>query len=191
MIRNKVSDKIREAKANYFSNKVEENKNDPKSLWKQFKSLGYSNKTKEKSRIVIEIDNEKSFDPKKVAQFMCNFFINIATTLKNKLPPMPNLFDTSTKIFKDFYKNKVNILNQFNLSHISEEFVFKELCQLNAQKSTGIDKISPIFLKDGANEIKGAITFINNLSIDTKSVPVSTLYFSEHTKMLWRIQSKV
>ena len=171
VVRNKVSDKIREAKSNYFSNKVEENKNDPKSLWKQFKSLGYSNKTKEKSRIVIEIDNEKSFDPKKVAQFMCNFFINIATTLKNKLPPMPNLFDTSTKIFKDFYKNKVNILNQFNLSHISEEFVFKELCQLNAQKSTGIDKISPIFLKDGANEIKGAITFIINLSIDTNSVP--------------------
>ena len=102
---------------------------------------------------------------------MCNFFINIATILKDKLPPMPNLFDTSTKIFKDFYKNKVNILNQFNLSHISEEFVFKELCQLNAQKSTGIDKISPIFLKDGANEIKGAITFIINLSIDTNSVP--------------------
>ena len=74
VVRNKVSDKIREAKANYFSNKVEENKNDPKSLWKQFKSLGYSNKTKEKSRIVIEIDNEKSFDPKKVAQFMCIFY---------------------------------------------------------------------------------------------------------------------
>ena len=48
VVRNKVSDKIREAKANYFSDKVEEHKNNPKLLWKQFKSLGYSSKNKEK-----------------------------------------------------------------------------------------------------------------------------------------------
>ena len=72
-LRNKVNDKVKEAKANYFSNKVEEHKKNPKSLWKQFKSLGYSNKNKEKSRIVLEIENEKCFDPKKVAQHMCNF----------------------------------------------------------------------------------------------------------------------
>merc|ERR1711989_194276 len=142
-------------------------KSNPKSLWKQFKSLGYSNKNKEKSRIVLEIDNEKCFDPKKVAQHTCNFFINIATILKNKLPTMPQLFDISTNIFKDFYNNKVNRQSNFKLSLVSEEYVYKELCKLKTQKSTGIDEISPIFLKDGANELKGVLTYIINLSIDT------------------------
>ena len=157
-LRNQVTDKIKKAKANYFSEKVEEHRNNPKILWKQFKSLGYSNKNKEKSRIVIEIENEKCFDPKKVAQYMCDFFINIATILKNKLPAMPKLFDTSTDIFKDFYKDKVSRQSNFHLTHVSEEYVYKELCKLNTQKSTGIDEISAIFLKDGANELKGVLT---------------------------------
>ena len=82
-----------------------------------------------------------------LVNYMCNFFINVATILKNKLPAMPKLFDTSTNIFKEFYANKLSSHTNFNLSHVSEEFVFKELCKLNPQKSTGIDDISPIFLK--------------------------------------------
>ena len=45
-LRNRVNGKVKEAKANYFSDKVEEYKSNPKSPWKQFKSLGYSNKTR-------------------------------------------------------------------------------------------------------------------------------------------------
>ena len=84
---------------------------------------------------------------------------------------MPKLFDTSTDIFKDFYKDKVSRQSNFHLTHVSEEYVYKELCKLNTQKSTGIDEISAIFLKDGANELKGVLTYIINLSIDTKTVP--------------------
>ena len=109
--------------------------------------------------------------PKKWLNTCAIFFINIATILKNKLPAMPKLFDTSTNIFKEFYANKLSTHANFNLSHVTEEFVFKELCKLNPQKSTGIDDISPIFLKDGASELKGALTYIINLSIDTKTVP--------------------
>ena len=54
---------------------------------------------------------------------------------------------------------------------MSEEYVYKELCKLKTQKSTGIDEISPIFLKDGANELKGVLTYTINLSIDTETVP--------------------
>ena len=65
---------------------------------------------------------------------MCNFVINIATILRNKLPAMPTLFDTSTNIFKYFNVNKVGTQTNFNLSHVLEEFVYKELFKLNAQK---------------------------------------------------------
>ena len=61
-LRNKVTKTIKQTKVRYFRNKIEENKNNPKQLWKQFKSIGYRNKSKEKSHIVLEIDNEKCFD---------------------------------------------------------------------------------------------------------------------------------
>ena len=57
------------------------------------------------------------------------------------------------------------------MSKVTENFVYKELCNLDPTKSTGIDGIKPRFLKDGARVITGAITHIINLSIETEKVP--------------------
>ena len=48
--RNQIQRDIKKAKASYFSDKVEANKNNPKGLWKQFRSLGYSSKGKDQSQ---------------------------------------------------------------------------------------------------------------------------------------------
>jgi hypothetical protein len=45
------------------------------------------------------------------------------------------------------------------------------LCNLNRNKSTGLDGISPKFLKDGAEILKTTVTHIVNLSITTSTVP--------------------
>jgi hypothetical protein len=45
IIRNKVQREVKSARSNYFSDKIEENKNDKKKLWKQLKDLGYKSKT--------------------------------------------------------------------------------------------------------------------------------------------------
>ena len=44
---------------------MEENKNNPKKLWEQIKSLGYSNKPKSLPNIVLNIDNENCYEDKK------------------------------------------------------------------------------------------------------------------------------
>merc|ERR1739840_50068 len=79
--------------------------------------------------------------------------------------------DTLSQIFKNFYINKGIIPKSFNISQVSEDFVYRELCKLNPNKSTGIDGIKSKFLKDGANVIKSVITHIVNLSIETETVP--------------------
>ena len=84
-LRNKVTKLVRTTKANHFGNKVEEHKNNPTQLWKHLKTLGYSNKSKENSRIVLEIDNEKCFDPKKVATNIANYFLTVAENLVKKI----------------------------------------------------------------------------------------------------------
>ena len=45
-LRNKVQREVRKAKSNYLKDRLEENKNNPKKIWKQFKMLVYSNKRK-------------------------------------------------------------------------------------------------------------------------------------------------
>ena len=73
MLRNKVQREVKNSKSNYFKDKIEEHKNDPKKLWKQFKSLGYSNKSKVNSKIVLNIDNDICFEPKNIAQYMNDY----------------------------------------------------------------------------------------------------------------------
>ena len=41
---NKVQRDVKQAKSSYFEEKIEENKNSPKRLWQQFKTLGYKRK---------------------------------------------------------------------------------------------------------------------------------------------------
>ena len=62
----------------YFSNKIEGHKDNPKKVWDYFKPLGYSHKSKGKSNIVLEINNEKWFDNMLVAEPFNNYYINVA-----------------------------------------------------------------------------------------------------------------
>ena len=105
-LRNKVTRLIKKTKANYFHDKVEEHKDNPKRLWKQFKTIGYSNKNKEKTSIVLEIENEKCFDSKKVANHMNNFYLTIASTLQNQITNVQKIFDTCQLYLKTTIETK-------------------------------------------------------------------------------------
>ena len=170
-LRNEVVKLIKRTKANHFCKKVEEHKDNPKELWKQFKTLGYSNKNKEKSKIILEINNEKCFNPIKVVNEFAQFFLTVAENLVKKISNLVKTFDVESQKLKNYYKDKGVTSKSFKLSKVSEEFVLKELRKLNPTKSTGIDGIKPRFLKDGAEIIKSAITHIINLSISTENVP--------------------
>lgn len=105
--RNKTQREVNKAKSAYFENKIEENKNNPKNIWKQFKSMGYSAKQKEKSKVVLNIDNENCHESNTVANHFNNFFTTVAAKLVSKLPPVPKVFDINTDIFKEFYNNVI------------------------------------------------------------------------------------
>ena len=62
-----------------------------KKLWDQLKKLGYSSKKKESSNVVLEIDGETCFDPKKVANCFNGFFTTVASNLVDKSPSIGRL----------------------------------------------------------------------------------------------------
>jgi len=171
MYRKRLQYLVKSTKAAYFSNKVEEHKHDSKGLWHHLKSLGYKTKTKSSSNIVLNINDEICHDSSTVANHFNTFFTTVASSLVDKLPSAKNIFTTGNDIFKSYYCKKKSENTIFRIKHVSEEFVYKELCKLNASKSTGLDGIPARFVKDGASVLKIPVTFIVNMSIDSGVVP--------------------
>ena len=170
-LRDLVQRETRISKRDYLTNKIEENVGNSKKLWDQLKKLGNSSKKKESSNVVLEIDGETCFDPKKVANCFNGFFTTVASNLVDKLPSSFNLFHTESSTFQNFYKGKNVKDDEFMLIPVNEDFIYKELCKLNPSKSTGTDNIPARFVKDAASVFKKPIGHIINLSIEKNVVP--------------------
>ena len=102
---------------------------------------------------------------------MGDYFLTVAEKLKSKIPNLPKVYDTLSQVFRNYYSEKGVVPKSKKIFKVSEEYVYKELCKLNVSKSTGIDGFKPKNLKDGADVIKGAVTHIINLSLETGVVP--------------------
>ena len=95
ILRNKVQYEISKAKTHYYKDKVEDNKNDPKKLWRILNDLGTGKgkgNTSNSSRIGLNIEGEICFDKSKVAESFNNFFVTIASSLVNLLPSVSGKF---------------------------------------------------------------------------------------------------
>ena len=167
----KFKDRLTKSKSNFFCTNIEENKNNAKKLWSHLKSLGYSNKSKKSSNIILKVDGEVCFDPLKVATHINTFLVTVANKLTSSLPIVTSLFGVDSDNLKYYYEVKGVQKGSLKLQPVTNEFIFKELGQLNQNKSTGLDGISPRFLKDGAEILKVPIGHIVNLSLNTNIFP--------------------
>ena len=125
-LRNRVTKLIRKTKANFFQDKVEEHKDNPKLLWKQLNTLGYSNKSKEKSRTVLEINGEKCHEPKAVSNHMNNYFLKAAADLLKKL----QMFPISLKLRLQYSKISLQIKELLQKASRSQKYQ-KNMCIKN------------------------------------------------------------
>jgi hypothetical protein len=162
---------VKKAKSSFFRDRIEEHKFNPKKLWEQLKTLGYSNKCKDQSRVTLNIDGELCFNPSTVANHINQFYTTIASTLVNKLPTSLGKFSVSSKIFSSHYEKLGVASDAFKLCPVSSDFILKELRSLNPNKSTGLDGVPAKFLRDGAVLLKDQLTHIINVSITTSTVP--------------------
>jgi hypothetical protein len=100
----------------------------------------------------------------------------VASELVKKPAKAKGIYSVTSQLFLNFHKRRNPHNKKLVLQPVTEEFVFKELCSLNANKSTGLDEIQARFIKDGGNVIKVPITAIINQSITTGVVPQSMKY---------------
>ena len=129
--------------------------------------------TKKNSRsgahnISLKVDDEIVSDPTKTSNIFKTFFSEISKSLLDKLPDPPNKFNINS--VREYYKF-LNLREEFNFSRVSEETVHKIIQNLDVKKAAGIDNVSAVFLKDGAEFLVQPITQLCNLSISASSFP--------------------
>lgn len=169
--RNQVQRDIKRAKEEFIAGKIEENKKSPKKLWQHLKSLGYSSKKIDGSSIVLNVAGQACHNLSDIANHFNSFFTTVASSLVDKLPNAPKIFDVNSNLFKTFYHKVAKNKLKLTLKPVSEEYIYNELKNLNSYKSTGIDNIPARFIKDGAKALAKPITYLVNLSISTGIVP--------------------
>ncbi|MES9882533.1 MAG: reverse transcriptase family protein [Sedimenticola sp.] len=166
-LRNKVSTMIQNSKKDSYKSKIEEGKDDPRSIWKIFKEFGAS-KNDGNSENILGIKNENNTvctDKVEVANIFNDYFVNVASKLKE-----PVSYSDSEEL-KTFINSSIPSNASFTIPEINEEFVYKFLSHLDVSKATGLDFIGPRLLKIASASITPSITYIINTSITSGTFP--------------------
>ena len=158
--RNKVKSLIRLSKKEYINSLIE-NKSDSASIWKAIKLLTNSScsATDRKSNITVNDFNAH--------------FTSVSKKLKDKLPPDSEGFfsDCLTRI-DTFVKRSNCLSDSFYIPYISVVEVLNHLKALNVNKSVGLDNFHARLLKIAAPVISVSLTYIYNLFICKKDIPL-------------------
>ena len=170
-IRNQVQRDIKMAKANHFRDKMGQSEGDSGKLWGLLKSLGYSKSDCSSSKVVVEKDGVKIFDSLHVADLFNDFYSNVASKLVSLLPNPTGIFSSKSESFRQFYRTKIGLRDPFVLMPVSSHFIRKQLLSLNSKKAVGLDDISSLFLRDGADSIIAPVSHMINMSIMSQTVP--------------------
>ncbi|MCG7869794.1 MAG: hypothetical protein JAY74_25915 [Candidatus Thiodiazotropha taylori] len=164
--RNKVSEMIKSAKKEMYKAKLEEGKDDPRSIWKLFRELGAGGKSDSKKNIFgLTINNEFVSSDFDVANEFNQYFASVASQLKE-----PIQFSNFEQI-KSHVDSKVSSSISFSIPEINQSFVRKYLFNLDVTKSTGLDCIGPRVLNTAHDIICSSITHIINKSLQNSIFP--------------------
>ena len=161
--RNKVNKMIKASKKRQYSEIINENVNNPSSVWKLFKELGASKRNIGSSIFSIRINDKTIDNPSEISSEFNKFFVSVASKIKE--PVVPSNFDR----LRTFCNEKLTENTSFSIPTLGHEKVEKYLKNIDITKATGVDTIGPRLLKLAAPYISESLTFICNQSI-VKSV---------------------
>ena len=116
----------------------------------------------------LNIDDNLITDTKEIADTFNDYFVNIASKLKEPVE------DCDFTQLKEHIDTKIPSNVSFKLPYITESFVFKFLSTFDdVSKSTGLDGIGPRLLKLSSSVITRSITYIAQACISKGYFPNS------------------
>ncbi len=157
VLRNAVATLSKSLKCEFISSQIEQCKGNAKKLWKFLSTLIPGRKTGNNG----PIDINGKVDSSKIANHFNQYFCNIGTKLAEQITPgiialIPDIVGADTI---------------FAFDYVEVEDMGKLLAGINMVMATGLDGISPRFLKFAADSIALPVTHIINEVIRTNVVP--------------------
>ena len=154
-VRNKVDYTLRNLKSEYYTRKIEENKNNLKNTWKVLKQV--VNKGGKSSSIdKLKIKETEIVDKQKISEEMNNYFASIGINLARNIP------DGTTNPI-DFVKQSNSI---FKFKRIVSTQVHNLIMKAVNGKATGIDLVPNNLLKVASPVISPHLSEIFNQCIE-------------------------
>ena len=164
--RNKTIKMIQKAKRVQYQTFLDNNKNNPSSIFKIFQEVGAGKGLRKQSTIgSVKVGDTFIEDSTGIANEFNDFFVNVASKLKE-----PVTYSNHTKL-KEFCQTKLREDAKFTIPSIQKEKVLKFLSTIDINKATGSDMIGPRLLKVAAPYIADEVTFICNHSIINSVFP--------------------
>ena len=164
--RNKVIKLIQNAKKEQYQTFIENNKSNPSSIFKIFREFGAGKGQQRQSNIgPIKNGNSHIENPTEIANEFNDFFVNVATKLKEDVP------NPNHDKLKEFCQSKLPPDTKFTIPQIQREKVLRFLSTMDISKATGADMIGPRLLKFAAPYIADEVTYICNHSINNSVFP--------------------
>ena len=131
--------------------------------------MGLENDKGSTPNYCLKDNHNLCFDTKSKMEIFKNFYSGLADALLQKLPCPSKRFGIYSVI--SYYQSRNIGTTTFSLQRVSEEDVFIILRDTDNTKSPGIDGISGIFLKDGAEILRKPIAQLCNYSISSSAFP--------------------
>ena len=157
-IRNKSKTKTRDAKANYYKERLTSDFKNPKQFWKQIKSI---TNTSDKHQInQIRSDNTILNDPLAIAQAFTHHFSQAGSILTN-----------DSYIISGSLSDKPYCHGSFTFRKISPVEVQTALNELKVDGGAGLDGVENRFIKLAAHVIMYPLADLFNLSLSTSELP--------------------
>ena len=159
-MRNKTKILINRAKMDYYTDQLDDNKDDPRKYWQHIFTVLNKNRTNNKFN--LENDDGNVLDQREVPDFINNFFTTIGAKLVNENPKMQQEY-------------KIPIIDDnvelFQLQEVQMDQLIVLLNQIKIFKSSGIDNISARVLKDALLILNSQMLYLINLAIRLSCFP--------------------
>ena len=155
----------RKAIKNYWREKADDLKANPRSFFNTFGPF-LKNKDKGSTTISLQVEERIEQDQHAVVEVFANYFSTIADKIGDIPANNSNLNQPSVKKIESQWRD-----NFFSFRELSCSEVLKALEQLNPNKATGYDLIPPRALRIGAEEFAAPLTNIYNQAISQGEWP--------------------
>jgi hypothetical protein len=149
---------IKEAKKNYFGNRLKENVNDPKKVWEISNEIVHNTNTSSGQEISLTIDSKIIDNDKEVAENFNKFFVSVGSSVSSNFAPIT------------IYRQVPEIVSFQSFSHTTPEEISQIIKNLE-NPSAGYDSIKTSFLKENSSFFSAFLSKQINMAFQSGKFP--------------------